>query len=101
MTVGTGARYPIHALAFNALTEALGEQGQWIPLSAREAVAAAVEAAIEVPLRALTAEEIACAIEQALCEPAENCADRFCPDCIRYRQAQRDAAAARRIGGAR
>ena len=51
--------------------------------------------------RKALAEKIACAIEQSICEPAENCRDRFCPDCIRHAQAQKDAATARRIGGVR
>jgi hypothetical protein len=29
------------------------------------------------------------------CGPGEQCADRWCPDCIKYRQAQKDAAIAR------
>lgn len=51
-------------------------------------------------IRAAVAEEIAKAIERAVCEPGDQCADRFCPDCVKYRQAQADAATARRIGGA-
>jgi len=42
----------IHALAFNAVTAALAEAGRVLPLSDREAVAAAVEAAIETEARA-------------------------------------------------
>jgi DNA-binding transcriptional MerR regulator len=49
---------------------------------------------------ASVAEDIARAIEKSVCEPGEQCAERFCPDCTRYRQAQADAATARRIGGA-
>jgi hypothetical protein len=45
------------------------------------------------------AEEIALAIEDSVCAPAEQCRDNRCPDCYRYAQAQRDAATARRIGG--
>lgn len=48
--------------------------------------------------RADVAGEIARAIEQSVCEPGEQCAERFCPDCTRYRQAQADAATARKIG---
>jgi hypothetical protein len=51
-------------------------------------------------IRAAVAEEIARAIEQAVCAPGEQCVERFCPDCTRYGQAQADAATARRIGGA-
>jgi hypothetical protein len=51
--------------------------------------------------RAAVAEDIAEAIERSVCEPGEHCADRFCRDCERYRQALADAATARRIGGAR
>jgi hypothetical protein len=51
-------------------------------------------------VRAQVAEEIAAAIEESVCEPGGQCAERFCPDCTRYRQAQADAATARRIGGA-
>lgn len=50
-------------------------------------------------LRAAVAEEIARAIEQSVCEPGEQCVERFCPDCTRYRQAQADAVMARRMGG--
>jgi hypothetical protein len=52
-------------------------------------------------VRKTLAEKIACAIEQDICGPTENCRDRFCPDCIRHAQAKRDAATARRIGGVR
>ena len=58
------------------------------------------ESPAEVIRRAAVAEEIARAIEQAVCAPGEQCVERFCPDCTRYRQAQADAATARRIGGA-
>lgn len=51
-------------------------------------------------VRAAVAADIASAIEKAVCEPGENCAERFCPDCTRYAQCQADAATARRIGGA-
>ncbi len=50
--------------------------------------------------RAWVAEEIARAIEESVCEPGGQCAERFCPDCTRYAQAQADAALARKIGGA-
>lgn len=50
--------------------------------------------------RSMVAGDIAAAIEASVCEPGEHCAERFCPDCTRYRQAQADAATARRIGGA-
>jgi hypothetical protein len=50
------------------------------------------------PLKSPLAEEIARAIEQSVCEPGEQCTERFCPDCIRYRQALADAAIARRVG---
>jgi hypothetical protein len=59
--------------------------------------------AIDVMLgqhRATVAEDIAVAIEKSVCAPGDQCADRFCADCTRYRQAQADAATARRIGGA-
>jgi len=49
--------------------------------------------------RMSVAEEIARAIEASVCEPGEHCVDRFCPDCIRYRQSVEDAATARRVGG--
>lgn len=42
----------IHALAFNAVTAALADAGRFASLSDREAVAAAVEAAIETEVRA-------------------------------------------------
>lgn len=51
-------------------------------------------------IRTAMAEEIARAIEQSVCAPAGQCANRFCPDCIRYEQTRKDAATARRIGGA-
>jgi len=51
-------------------------------------------------LRAAVAEEIARAIEESVCGPGVQCADRFCPDCTRHGQAMRDAALARRTGGA-
>lgn len=51
-------------------------------------------------IRKGAAEDIAAAIETSVCEPGENCAERFCPDCTRYAQCQADAATARRIGGA-
>jgi histidine triad (HIT) family protein len=53
---------------------------------------------LALPWTAL-AEEIARAIEESVCAPGEQCAERFCPDCTRYRQAQADAATARRTGG--
>jgi hypothetical protein len=49
--------------------------------------------------RIVLAEQIARAIEDSACAPGEECVKRFCPDCVRYRQAQADAATARRIGG--
>ncbi len=49
--------------------------------------------------RQYVAEEIARAIEESVCEPGDQCAERFCPDCTRYAQAQADAALARKIGG--
>jgi hypothetical protein len=49
-------------------------------------------------IRAAMAEAIARAIEDAVCPPAQGCKDRFCPDCIRWRQARADAATARRLG---
>ena len=70
---------------------------------ALEKVRADVAAAGEPPgaaIRAAVAEEIARAIEQSMCEPGEQCAARFCPDCTRYAQCQADAALARRIGSA-
>lgn len=51
-------------------------------------------------LRAGLAEEIASAIEKAVCEPGEQCSGRFCADCVKYAQMKADAATARRIGGA-
>jgi hypothetical protein len=42
----------IHALAFNAVTQALAEADRFVSLSERESVAAAVEAAIETEIRA-------------------------------------------------
>jgi hypothetical protein len=41
----------VHALAFNALTYALMEHDVFVPLHAREAIAAAMEAAIEPAAR--------------------------------------------------
>jgi hypothetical protein len=38
-------------------------------------------------LRVMLAEKI----ERSVCSPGEQCADRFCPDCVRHEQAQRDA----------
>lgn len=49
--------------------------------------------------RRWVAEEIARAIEESVCAPDARCAERFCPDCTRYGQAQADAALARKIGG--
>lgn len=51
-------------------------------------------------LRADVAEEIASEIEKSVCEPGEQCANRFCKDCVRHEQAKADAATARRIGAA-
>lgn len=42
----------VHAHAFNALTAAIAELGIFLPLSVREALATAVEAAIEPEIRA-------------------------------------------------
>ncbi len=51
-------------------------------------------------IRAAVAGEIASAIVQSVCAPGDQCTERFCPDCTRYRQCREDAATARRIGGA-
>lgn len=40
-------------------------------------------------------ERIAQEILGSVCPPGEQCPDRFCPDCIRYEQAKRDARIAR------
>lgn len=48
--------------------------------------------------RAYVAEMIARAIEESVCAPGKQCYERFCQDCIRWRQAQADAATARRAG---
>lgn len=40
-------------------------------------------------------EQVAREIETSVCQPGEQCPDRFCPDCIRFEQAQRDAQIAR------
>jgi hypothetical protein len=50
--------------------------------------------------RARLADEFARAIEGLTCDPAEHCADRWCPDCIRRIQSKADAALVRRLGGA-
>lgn len=47
--------------------------------------------------RAYVAEEIARAIEDSVCGPGEQCADRFCRDCVRHGQASSDAALARKM----
>ena len=47
--------------------------------------------------RAYVAEMIARAIEDSVCEPGAQCADRFCPDCVRHAQCQADAALARKM----
>lgn len=49
----------IHALAFNAITRALAEADRFVSLSEREAVTAAVEAAIETEIRADERERVA------------------------------------------
>lgn len=49
-------------------------------------------------LRALVAEEIAKEILATVAGPGACCEDPYCPDRIRYRQSQADAAVARRIG---
>jgi hypothetical protein len=49
-------------------------------------------------LKPSLAEKIACAIEASVCGPGDQCVDRFCTDCARYRQAMEDAELARRIG---
>ena len=67
---------------------------------ALEKVRADIAAAGRPDDRAAVAAEIARAIEKSVCAPGEQCVERFCPDCTRYRQAQADAATARRIGGA-
>lgn len=77
----------IHAVAFNALTGALAKTGTFARLSHRDQITAAVVTAVR--------EEIARAIAaDAPCEPVANC-NPHCPDCIRYRQAQRDIEIAR------
>lgn len=60
---------------------------------------AAAKAAAAAGARRI-AEDIAAAIETSVCEPGDQCVERFCPDCTRYAQAQADAALARKIGGA-
>jgi hypothetical protein len=40
-------------------------------------------------------EQVSTQILQSVCAPGEQCADRFCRDCTRYEQAQRDARLAR------
>lgn len=47
--------------------------------------------------RAYVAEMIARAIEDSVCGPGEQCADRFCRDCVRHAQCQADAALARKM----
>jgi hypothetical protein len=47
--------------------------------------------------RAYVAEMIARAIEDSVCEPGEQCANRFCPDCVKHAQAKADAALARKM----
>lgn len=47
--------------------------------------------------RAYVAEMIARAIEDSVCEPGEQCANRFCPDCVKHTQAKADAALARKM----
>lgn len=37
------------------------------------------------------------AIEDSVCEPGEQCANRFCPDCVKHAQAKADAALARKM----
>jgi hypothetical protein len=51
---------------------------------------------LEKNIRASERERIATAIEREQCGPGTQCSYRFCPDCISYRQAQKDAAIARR-----
>jgi hypothetical protein len=52
----------IHALTFNAITCALSEAGRFVKLSEREAIAAAVEAAIEPEIRSDEQQRIAAEI---------------------------------------
>ena len=47
--------------------------------------------------RTYVAEMIARAIEDSVCEPGEQCAGRFCPDCVKHAQAKADAALARKM----
>ena len=47
--------------------------------------------------RTALAEAIVTEILAGVCEPCDQCRDRFCPDCTRYRQAQADAEIVRRI----
>lgn len=48
-------------------------------------------AAVLPAIRAAIADEILA----TTCPPGDQCADRWCPDCVAYRQAARDAAIAR------
>ncbi len=84
----------------NRTMEAL--EGEYIPKIAAEVMANAAQILTEATpgIRAAVAEEIAKAIEGSVCEPGDQCVERFCPDCTRYFQCQADAATARRIGGA-
>jgi hypothetical protein len=68
------------------------------PEEALAALAAAAGAHVEASLRRRYCEAIAAAIERSVCAPGPHCPDRFCPDCIRYGQAQADAALARSLG---
>jgi len=65
-----------------------------------EAVRTAADESVRLRLAEIEAavrEKAARAIERSVCEPGEHCGNSmFCPDCIRYRQAQADAALTRR-----
>ena len=70
-----------------------------LPLGEYEAILEARRDGRWSAARVKVAEQIARAIERQVCEPGKRCPDRFCPDCIRYQQALKDAAIARQIGG--
>jgi len=58
------------------------------------AIVAAVIPAIEARVRAQVADRIL----TSTCPPGEQCANRWCPDCVAYRQAVKDANLARGEG---
>lgn len=82
--------------ALGAHLRSLPPAGAYLP-TLKERTRAILAAVLPVHER-MVREQVAKEIETFACRGGEQCQDRFCPDCIRHDQAQRDAQIAR--GGA-